>query len=138
MITKGFIKSDAVADVMRAVDRAHYVTDKAKAYSPVTLTDQGVGVPAPHIHAAILESILPHIKAGCHVLDVGASTGMFAAMLYHRTGQNGVTVSLLPSDEVFELANENLIRNGLDQALQMGRILLVKGNGKSGTTGAFC
>jgi hypothetical protein len=63
---------------------------------------------------------------------------MFAAMLYHRTGQNGVTVSILPSDEVFELANENLIRNGLDQALQMGRILLVKGNGKSGTTGAFC
>lgn len=55
--------------VMRAVDRSHYVIDKAKAYSAVTqyvpcvpiyrdgrakrwccrLTEQGVSVPAPHI-----------------------------------------------------------------------------------------
>jgi protein-L-isoaspartate O-methyltransferase len=84
-----------------------------------------------------LESILPYVKAGSHVLDVGASTGLFAAMLYHRTGKDGVTVSLSPSDEVVDLAKQNLVADGLDQALQDGRILLVKGDEKSGTTGAF-
>jgi predicted O-methyltransferase YrrM len=71
------------------------------------------------------------------VLDVGASTGLFAAMLYRRTGKDGVTVSLSPSDEVVDLAKQNLVADGLDQALQDGRILLVKGDEKSGTTGAF-
>jgi len=133
MVARGFIKSDAVADVMRAVDRAHYVTDKAEAYSSVTyLSEQGVAVPAPHILAAILESVLPYIKADSHVLDIGASTGLFAAMLYHRTGKDGVTVSLPPSDKVVELVKNNLVADGLDQPLQEGRILLVKGDETSG------
>lgn len=119
--------------VMRAVDRSHYVSDKAKAYIAVThVTKQGIAVPAPHIHAAILESILPYIKAGSHVLDVGASTGLFAAMLYPRTGKDEVTVSLSPSDKVVGLAKQNLVTDGLDRALQEGRILLVKGDEKLG------
>lgn len=71
------------------------------------------------------------------MLDVGTSTGLFAAMLYHRTGRDGVTVSLSPSDEVVGFAKHNLVADGLDQALREGRILLVKGDEKSGTTGAF-
>ncbi len=35
-----------------------------------------------------------NIKAGSHVLGVGDSTGVFAAMLCHRTGKDGVTISL--------------------------------------------
>lgn len=70
------------------------------------------------------------------MLDVGASTGLFAAMLYHRTGKDGVTVSLSPSIETVELARQNLIADGLDRALQKGRILFVKGDEKSGTAGA--
>ena len=87
-------------------------------------------------YAVILESILPYIKAGSHVLDVGTSTGLFAAMLHHRTGKDGVIVSLSPSDEAVELAKQNLIADGLDQALQGGKILFVKGDEKSGTVGA--
>lgn len=71
------------------------------------------------------------------MLDVGASTGLFAAMLYHRTGQDGVTVILQPSDEVVGLAKQNLVVDRLDKALQEGRILLVKGDEKSGTMSAF-
>ena len=58
---------------------------------------------------------------------------MFAAMLYHRAGENGVTVSLQPNDEVIETAKQNLTADGLEQALQMGRMMLVKGDEKSGT-----
>lgn len=71
------------------------------------------------------------------MLDVGASTGLFAAMLYPRTGKDEVTVSLSPSDKVVGLAKQNLVTDGLDRALQEGRILLVKGDEKLGTTGAF-
>ena len=71
------------------------------------------------------------------MLDVGASTGLFAAMLHHRTGEDGVTISLQSSDEVIESAKQNLTAEGLEQALQMGSVLLVKGDEKSGTTGAF-
>ena len=58
---------------------------------------------------------------------------MFAAMLYHRAGENGVTVSLQPNDEVIETAKQNLTADGLKQALQMGKMMLVKGDEKSGT-----
>ena len=71
------------------------------------------------------------------MLDVGASTGMFVAMLYHRTGRDGVTISLAPNNEVSGLAKQNLIADGLDRALQIGRIILVMDDEKSGTTGAF-
>ena len=54
-------------------------------------------------------------------------------MLYHRAGENGVTVSLQPNDEVIETAKQNLTADGLKQALQMGRMMLVKGDEKSGT-----
>ena len=117
-------------------------------------TKQGLAVLAPHIvrvpqrqhrhrvvltysdarqHAAILESILSYVKAGSHVLDVGTGAGMFAAMLYHRTGKDGVTVSLSPSTEMVDLAKHNLIADGLGPVLQKGRILLIKDDEKSGT-----
>jgi protein-L-isoaspartate(D-aspartate) O-methyltransferase len=80
-----------------------------------------------------LESILPYVKAGSHVLDVGTGAGMFAAMLYHRTGKDGVTVTLSPIAEVVDLAKQNLIADGLDQVLQKGRILLIKDDETSGT-----
>lgn len=58
-----------------------------------------------------------HIKVGSHVLDVGGSTGVFAATLYDRTGQDGVTVSLPLSIEVVGFAEQNLTTDGVWSSL---------------------
>ncbi|KAI9465730.1 protein-L-isoaspartate O-methyltransferase-domain-containing protein [Lactarius psammicola] len=129
MIVTGFIKSDAIADALM-YEKLLEQTRNAGRGPRALCHRQRQGIWPRYAHAAILESTLPHIKASSHVLDVGASTGVFAAMLRHCTGKDGVTVSLLPST-VVELAKQNMIADGLDQALQEGRILVVKGDEKS-------
>jgi protein-L-isoaspartate(D-aspartate) O-methyltransferase len=78
------IKSPAVNEVMRAVDRKYYVPQNPYQDSP-----QGIGIgqtiSAPHMHAHVLEEMLPYLQASkrdvLKILDVGCGSGYLTAAL---------------------------------------------------------
>jgi protein-L-isoaspartate(D-aspartate) O-methyltransferase len=78
----GIIQSDAVAAVMEAVDRRHYVPDEAVAYQDTPLSiGLGQTISAPHMHAHVLQEIYPYVqnKPNVKFLDVGCGSGYLTA-----------------------------------------------------------
>ncbi|PMD42531.1 protein-L-isoaspartate O-methyltransferas-like protein [Hyaloscypha variabilis F] len=76
------IKSSRVRDAMMKVDRAHYCPDLSYAYedSPQSISHAAT-ISAPHMHASAAESLLPYLKPGARVLDVGSGSGYLTAVL---------------------------------------------------------
>jgi protein-L-isoaspartate(D-aspartate) O-methyltransferase len=78
----GIIQSDAVAAVMEAVDRRHYVPDETVAYQDTPLSiGLGQTISAPHMHAHVLQEIYPYVqnKPNVKFLDVGCGSGYLTA-----------------------------------------------------------
>ncbi|KPA81853.1 putative protein-l-isoaspartate o-methyltransferase [Leptomonas pyrrhocoris] len=87
---EGLIKTPEVADVMRRVDRAFFVRNRAEAYLDQPLSiGYGVTISAPHMHAIMLElvcdSVLHHQQLDrghrqpLRLLDVGSGSGYMTA-----------------------------------------------------------
>ena len=78
MKSSGLIKSSLVFQAMTKVDRANYVRSSSirEAYSdsPQSI-GYGATVSAPHMHAHAAEALLPYLKRGNKVLDVGSGSG---------------------------------------------------------------
>lgn len=94
----GIIRSDAVAAVMATTDRKHYVPSTFVGDSATTApaayqdTPLGIGlgqtISAPHMHAHVLEEILPYVTVKNNnaaepvkFLDVGCGSGYLTACL---------------------------------------------------------
>ncbi|KAF8178109.1 Pcmt1-prov protein [Mycena galopus ATCC 62051] len=75
---------DRISHAMEAVDRAHFVTDISAAYndSPQAI-GHGATISAPHMHAYAVDHLLPFLRPGAKVLDVGSGSGYLCAVLHH-------------------------------------------------------
>jgi protein-L-isoaspartate(D-aspartate) O-methyltransferase len=66
----------------KQVYRAHYCPDPSYAYED---SPQSIGhaatISAPHMHASAAESLLPYLKPGARVLDIGSGSGYLTAVL---------------------------------------------------------
>jgi protein-L-isoaspartate(D-aspartate) O-methyltransferase len=84
LVQAQIIKSPAVKEVMRTVDRKYYVP-----VNPYQDSPQGIGIgqtiSAPHMHAHVLEEMLPYLQASkrdvLKILDVGCGSGYLTAAL---------------------------------------------------------
>jgi protein-L-isoaspartate(D-aspartate) O-methyltransferase len=84
LVQAQIIKSPAVKEVMRVVDRTFYVP-----INPYQDSPQGIGIgqtiSAPHMHAHVLEEMLPYLQASkrdvLKILDVGCGSGYLTAAL---------------------------------------------------------
>jgi protein-L-isoaspartate(D-aspartate) O-methyltransferase len=82
----GRVNSRAVADVMASLDRANFagprcVDPYADCPAPI---GSNATISAPHMHAAALEDLAPHIMTPGrppHILDVGSGSGYLTAAL---------------------------------------------------------
>jgi protein-L-isoaspartate(D-aspartate) O-methyltransferase len=76
------IISKSIAKGAQQVDRAHYCPDRSYAYED---SPQSIGhaatISAPHMHASAAESLLPYLKPGARVLDIGSGSGYLTAVL---------------------------------------------------------
>ncbi|EPQ52326.1 protein-L-isoaspartate D-aspartate O-methyltransferase [Gloeophyllum trabeum ATCC 11539] len=138
MLRNGVFNSERVAAAMTKVDRANYVLDKGDAYmdSPQRI-GYGATISAPHMHAHAAETLLPFLRPGARVLDVGSGSGYLCAVLFHLVdapgsqGQ-GKVVGIEHVPELVERSTENLRRDGLGRALDEARIEVVAGDGREG------
>ncbi|KAJ7879843.1 protein-L-isoaspartate O-methyltransferase [Mycena leptocephala] len=70
---------------MESVDRAHFVTDTGKS-AAYTDSPQAIGhgatISAPHMHAYAIDHLLPFLRPGAKVLDIGSGSGYLCAVLH--------------------------------------------------------
>ncbi|KAJ7165053.1 Pcmt1-prov protein [Mycena filopes] len=75
---------ERISLAMQAVDRSHFVKDKQAAYAD---SPQGIGhgatISAPHMHAYAADHLLPFLRPGSKVLDVGSGSGYLCSVLHH-------------------------------------------------------
>ncbi|KAI6108589.1 protein-L-isoaspartate O-methyltransferase [Pisolithus croceorrhizus] len=143
MARQGIITSDRVSDAMAKVDRVNYVQRPGDAYqdSPQSI-GHGATISAPHMHAHALENLLPYIRPGATVLDVGSGSGYLAAVLHHLVSPapspdnpnppQGKVIGIDHIPELVGWSKHNLERDGLGAALQDGRIEMIVGDGRQG------
>ncbi|KAG2442321.1 hypothetical protein HXX76_002407 [Chlamydomonas incerta] len=85
LVARGTLRSERVAAAMAAMDRAAFTAPgygAAHAYEDRPLPigyDQTIS--APHMHATALELLLPKLRPGARVLDVGSGSGYLTACL---------------------------------------------------------
>ncbi|KAG6876193.1 hypothetical protein C0993_005037 [Termitomyces sp. T159_Od127] len=135
MTAAHIITNNTVAKAMESVDRAHYVRNRSplSAYedSPQPI-GYGATISAPHMHAYAASEILPFLRPGARVLDVGSGSGYLAAVFHHLVGPTGTVVGIEHVDELAQWSKENLRQDGLGDALDAGRIVIVTGDGREG------
>ncbi|KAF9479317.1 protein-L-isoaspartate O-methyltransferase [Pholiota conissans] len=129
----GIIHSDKVAAAMNAVDRGNYVLRSWEAYedSPQYIGHNAT-ISAPHMHAYAVEHLLPYLRPGARVLDVGSGSGYLVAVLHHLVSPGGVVVGI---DHIKGLVDDsviNLRKDGMGQAIDDGEIVMVTGDGRAG------
>ncbi|KAJ7701851.1 Pcmt1-prov protein [Mycena rosella] len=75
---------ERISNAMTAVDRAHFVPDKSAAYvdSPQSI-GHGATISAPHMHALAVDYLLPFLRPGAKVLDIGSGSGYLCAVLHN-------------------------------------------------------
>jgi len=136
LANKNILRSDRVATAMAMVDRANYVTRKSEAYQD---SPQSIGydatISAPHMHAYASEHLLPLLRPGAKVLDVGSGSGYLTAVFHHLVssdGQHGKVTGIEHVPELVEWSEVNLKNDGLGHALENKEIEMIDGDGRLG------
>lgn len=83
-------------------------------------------------HAYACEHLLPYLRPGSKVLDVGSGSGYLVAVLHNLVGPGGKVVGIDHIKELVDFSVENLKEDGKGEALQKGEIIMVTGDGRLG------
>ncbi|RPD81751.1 Pcmt1-prov protein [Lentinus tigrinus ALCF2SS1-7] len=141
MARNDIVTSDRVLEAMSKVDRACFVREPRMAYedSPQPI-GYGATISAPHMHAYAVENLLPFLKPGARVLDVGSGSGYLTAVLYHLIQEaedprnvEGRVYGIEHVPELVHWSLDNLRKDGLNTAVDEGKIKIVAGDGRKGS-----
>ncbi|TVY87205.1 putative protein-L-isoaspartate O-methyltransferase [Lachnellula willkommii] len=137
LFKNGLITSARVRDAMMKVDRAHYCASPSYAYED---SPQSIGhaatISAPHMHASACESLLPFLKPGSRVLDIGSGSGYLTAVLAELVrdgGKGGRVVGLEHIKALKELGEGNMGKSERGAMMMSnGLVEFVVGDGRKG------
>ncbi|RKF60352.1 Protein-L-isoaspartate O-methyltransferase [Erysiphe neolycopersici] len=80
MYQSGIITNTRVMNAMLKVDREHYAPSRPYEDAPQPI-GWGATISAPHMHASAAEALVPFLRQGARVLDIGSGSGYLTAVL---------------------------------------------------------
>lgn len=85
------------------------------------------------MHASACESLLPFLKPGANVLDIGSGSGYLTAVLANLVGPSGTVIGIDHIQPLVALAQSNMHKSEAGrQMLDSGQVRFVKGDGRKG------
>jgi len=78
-----------------------------------------------------IESLLPFIPRGGHVVDVGANVGTHTLAFAHAVGEQGMVLSIEPQEETFALLRHNVTMNNVHTRVHLLRAAAGKERSKT-------
>jgi protein-L-isoaspartate(D-aspartate) O-methyltransferase len=85
------------------------------------------------MHASACESLLPFLKPGAKVLDIGSGSGYLTAVLANLVGPSGTVIGIDHIQPLVSLAQANMGKSEAGrQMLDSGQVRFVKGDGRKG------
>ena len=128
--TKGIIRTERVAETMKAVDRKHYVpNDKHYVDAPQEIGHNS-SISAPRMHAHTLELLKEVLVPGATVLDVGSGSGYLTACMAYMCAPFGYAVGIDCIKELNIQAIES-VKNDNPELLRHN-VFMVTGDGRKG------
>lgn len=111
LVVEGVLRTPAIIEAFRAIDRADFVrpSERANAYLNIPLPiGGGQTISQPYTVAYMLELLQP--EPGQNVLDVGSGSGWQTALLAHIVGSKGHVTSLEIVPELCEWGRHNVAK----------------------------
>jgi protein-L-isoaspartate(D-aspartate) O-methyltransferase len=133
LVDDGYLKTPAVVDAFKKIDRADFVPEEKKkeAYGNYPLQiGFGQTISQPLTVAFMLELLEP--KSGEKILDVGSGSGWQTALLAHITGSEGTVVAIERLADLFMFAGKNIAKYGF---IENGTVKMVNADGSKGYAG---
>lgn len=133
MRSGALITAPRVFQALMNVDRANYCPTQPYQDSPQSI-GWGATISAPHMHAHAAENLLPFLRPGAKVLDVGSGSG-YTLALFHQLVKAEPSSKVVGVDHMQTLVDQahlNLEKDGLAAALASGQIVNVCADGREG------
>lgn len=92
-------------------------------------------------HAHAVENLLPFLRPGSRVLDVGSGSGYLVALFHHLVSGDpgkGKVVGIEHIPQLVDWSVTNLKRDGLEKALEDDEIVMFSGDGRQGRCRNYC
>ncbi|OQO08051.1 hypothetical protein B0A48_06844 [Cryoendolithus antarcticus] len=135
LLRNHLLSSPALAVAFKSVDRAHYAPTDPYADSPQPIGFRAT-ISAPHMHANAAEALLPYLKPGGKVLDVGSGSGYLTRVFAEMVKPGGKVVGVDHISELVEMSIQNTQKSVEGKALlDTGVLRFVRGDGRIGLNG---
>jgi protein-L-isoaspartate(D-aspartate) O-methyltransferase len=126
------ITSSRVATAMLSTDRAHFCPSDPYRDSPQPI-GHAATISAPHMHANAAEALLPYLKPGARVLDVGSGSGYLTCVLAALVMPGGEVVGVEHIESLRELGEGNARKGEMSRGwVERGSVRFVLGDGRRG------
>merc|ERR1711881_147242 len=90
-------------------------------------------ISAPHMHASACDSLLPYLKDGSKVLDIGSGSGYLTHVLAELVKPSGTVIGIDHIQALTDMAIENTQKSSEGRLLlETGAIRFVTGDGRKG------
>lgn len=90
-------------------------------------------ISAPHMHASACESLLPFLKSGAKVLDIGSGSGYLTHVLAELVKPNGTVIGVDHIQPLVDMATKNMAKSQEGKSLlESGRVKFIKADGRKG------
>ena len=130
LVSKNWIQTQKVLDVMMKVDRADFAPTNPYENNPQFI-GFNVVISAPLLHSYCLEALRDYLVEGSTALDIGFGSGYLTVGMSKMMNDKGCVVGIEHIKELYDFGFKNICKNHKD-LIEKKSIELILGDGRLG------